>query len=146
VQKYDERIGLCIDVGHTARTGVDPAESIKRCAGRLYDVHLKDIATSEVGSKSRPVEVGRGVLNIHKILGNLLDIKFRGLVGLKYEKDMNDPLAGVAESIGYVRGVLSEIRESRGPPPIAYRPNPPGRRCLVANFAPHEALRREDRP
>jgi inosose dehydratase len=112
VQKYDERIGLCIYVGHTARTGVDPAESIKRCAGRLYDVHLKDIATSEVGSKSSPVEVGRGVLNIHKILGNLLDINFRGLVGLKYEKDMNDPLAGVAESIGYVRGVLSDMKRA----------------------------------
>jgi hypothetical protein len=26
---------------------------------------------------------------------------------LEYEKDMNDPLAGMAESIGYFKGVMS---------------------------------------
>jgi sugar phosphate isomerase/epimerase len=110
VQKHDERIGLCIDVGHTARTGVDPAESIRRTAARLYDVHLKDI--SEASGRSRPVEVGRGVLDIRKILTSLLDVKFGGLVGLEYEKDMADPLAGVAESFGYVRGVLSGMKRA----------------------------------
>jgi sugar phosphate isomerase/epimerase len=110
IQKHDERIGLCIDVGHTARTGVDPADSIRRCSARLYDVHLKDIASNE--GKSRPVEVGRGVLDVRKILTTLLDVGFRHHVGLEYEKDMSDPLAGVAESIGYVRGVLSGMRRA----------------------------------
>ena len=43
VEKYDRRVGLCIDVGHTARANVDPAESIRRCRERLYDLHFKDI-------------------------------------------------------------------------------------------------------
>jgi hypothetical protein len=30
-------------------------------------------------------------------------------VGLYYEMDMNDPLAGVAESIGYIHGVLASL-------------------------------------
>src|SRR5262249_13387582 len=47
IQPYDARIGLCIDVGPTARTGVAPAESTRKCAARLYDVHLKDISSKE---------------------------------------------------------------------------------------------------
>jgi sugar phosphate isomerase/epimerase len=109
IQKLDERIGLCIDVGHTARCGVDPAEAIRKCAARLYDVHLKDLSAIEV--KSRPCEVGRGVLDIRGILQALLDVKFARLVGLEYEKDMNDPLPGIAESIGYERGVLSGMKQ-----------------------------------
>ncbi|MFO0953462.1 MAG: sugar phosphate isomerase/epimerase [Isosphaeraceae bacterium] len=104
-QKLDERIGLCIDVGHTARCGVDPAEAIRKCSARLYDVHIKDISAPE--GKSRPVEVGRGVLDVGAILQALLATKFAYHVGLEYEKDMADPLAGVAESIGYIRGRLA---------------------------------------
>jgi sugar phosphate isomerase/epimerase len=109
VQKLDERIGLCIDVGHTARTGVDPAGAIRRCSARLYDVHLKDISSKE--GRSRPVEVGRGVLDIRGILQALREVGFSGHAGLEYEKDMSDPLAGVAESIGYIRGTLAAMRD-----------------------------------
>ncbi len=67
VQKFDKRIGVCVDVGHTARCGVDPVRAIRSCSARLYDVHLKDLASPE--ANSRPVEVGRGVLDIRGILG-----------------------------------------------------------------------------
>ncbi len=32
IAKYDERIGLCIDIGHTVRTGTDPAQAIRKHA------------------------------------------------------------------------------------------------------------------
>lgn len=114
VAKLDQRIGLCIDVGHTARCGVDPAKAIRTCAARLYDVHLKDL--SGHGAKERPVEVGRGVLDIRGILQALRDVGFGGHVGLEFEKDMNDPLPGVAESIGYIRGTLAAMQGPRRPP------------------------------
>ncbi len=105
IQNYDERIGVCVDVGHTARCGVDPVQALRTCAGRLYDVHLKDLA-SKVG-RSQPVEVGRGVLDVRGMLKALLDIGYSHHVGLEYEKDMNDPIPGVAESFGYIRGTLA---------------------------------------
>jgi sugar phosphate isomerase/epimerase len=108
VQPFDERIGLCIDVGHTARTGLDPTKAIRDCAARLYDLHIKDIASKE--GKSRPVEVGRGVLDIRAMLRALLDIGYGYHVGLEYEKDLNDPIPGAAESIGYIRGTLAGMR------------------------------------
>jgi inosose dehydratase len=108
VQKHDERIGLCIDVGHTARCGVDPAAAFRKCAARLYDVHLKDLAAAE--GRSRPVEVGRGVLDIRGMLRTLREIGFAHHVGLEYEKDKKDPVPGVAESIGYIRGTLAGLK------------------------------------
>ena len=106
--KYDKRIGLCIDVGHTARAKVDPAESIIKCRERLYDVHMKDI--SAMGDKNTPVEGGRGILDTKSILAALIKIKYQGLVGFEYEKDGKDPLAGLAESTGYIKGILNSLK------------------------------------
>jgi inosose dehydratase len=108
VEKYDKRIGLCIDVGHTARAGVDPAESILKCRERLYDVHLKDI--SALGDRNTPIEGGRGILNSKSILAALLKIKYQGLVGFEYEKDAKDPVPGLAESVGYTKGLLAGLK------------------------------------
>ncbi len=105
VEPYDARIGLCIDVGHTARANVDPAEAILKCRARLYDLHLKDI--SDIGPKNIAREVGRGVLDIKLVLHALLEIKYSNLVAFEYEKDENDPLPGLAESVGYTKGLLA---------------------------------------
>ena len=107
VEKFDKRIGLCIDVGHTARAGVDPADSLIQCQERLYDVHMKDI--SAMGDKNTPIEAGRGILDSKAILAALLKIKFQGLVGFEYEKDGKDPIPGLAESIGYNKGLLASM-------------------------------------
>ncbi len=108
VEKFDQRIGLCIDVGHTARAGVDPAEAILKFSDRLYDVHMKDI--SAMGDKNTPIEGGRGILDTRSILAALLKIKFKGLVGFEYEKDGKDPVPGLAESVGYIKGVLVGLK------------------------------------
>jgi len=108
IQKYDQNIGVCIDVGHTARCGVDPVKAIRTCAPRLYDLHMKDIASK--AAKAPPVEVGRGVLDIRGMLKALLEIHYAYHVGLEYEKDLKDPIPGAAESIGYLRGTLAAMR------------------------------------
>jgi inosose dehydratase len=108
VEKYDKRIGLCIDVGHTARANVDPAESIIKCSARLYDLHMKDI--SALGNRNTPIEGGRGILNTKSILAALLKIKYQALVGFEYEKDSKDPVPGLAESVGYTKGVLAGLK------------------------------------
>ncbi|PYV16497.1 MAG: sugar phosphate isomerase/epimerase [Acidobacteria bacterium] len=110
VQKYDARIGLCIDVGHSARARVDPAEAIVKCKARLYDLHLKDLASTE--PKAATLEVGRGVLDIKGICRALLSIRYQHQVAFEYEKDGDDPLPGLAESVGYVRGLLAGMRDS----------------------------------
>ena len=103
----DRRIGLCIDAGHTQRSGIDPSESAERYADRLLDVHIKDVSAAT--AQGRTVEIGRGVIDIPKLLRTLKRINFAGTLALEYEKDEKDPLPGAAESIGYLRGVLAAM-------------------------------------
>ncbi|MDB5320150.1 MAG: sugar phosphate isomerase/epimerase [Phycisphaerales bacterium] len=106
-KNMDERIGCCIDVGHAARAGADPAEAIEKIGARVYDIHLKDL--QRIDRRSIPIECGRGVLDLKAILTALLKINFQGHVGFEHEKDMKDVLPGLAEDAGYVRGLLAAM-------------------------------------
>jgi len=105
IKDLDKRVGLCDDIGHTQRSGVDPSESAIEFADRLLDVHIKDV--SQATAKGQGVEVGRGVIDIPRYLRTLIKVGYTGVVAFEYEKDADDPLAGLAESIGYVKGVLA---------------------------------------
>jgi inosose dehydratase len=107
VQPFDKRVGLCIDIGHSARAGAEPAEAILKCRERLYDIHFKDINNTTL--KGSPVECGRGVLNLRAVCQNLVTIGYDHHVGFEYEKDGADPLPGLAESVGYVHGILASL-------------------------------------
>ena len=104
---YDKRIGLCIDVGHTARAKVDPAEAIIKCKDRLYDLHFKDIDTTE--PKGTTIPAGRGVLDLASILQALIKIRYSYLLSVEYERSPDDPFAEVAETIGYSKGLLAGL-------------------------------------
>jgi sugar phosphate isomerase/epimerase len=107
VKSRDKRLGLCIDVGHTLRTGTDPVQACREARDRLYDMHVKDLAVKT--DKDSQVEVGRGVIDFPSLFKTLVDIGYQGQVGLEYEINENDPLPGMIESIAYMRGVLAAI-------------------------------------
>jgi sugar phosphate isomerase/epimerase len=107
VKDLDRRVGLCIDVGHAARSGAEPAGAIRKCRDRVYDIHMKDLANLQ--GRGKAIEVGRGLLDVKGMLQALLDIKFDGHVGFEHEKDFDEPLPGLAESVGYVRGVIAAL-------------------------------------
>jgi sugar phosphate isomerase/epimerase len=107
VKDRDPLMGICMDVGHTVRIGVDPVECIEKCGGRLHDIHMKD--ETKAAPEGKPTEVGRGVLDIVGILKALAEHKFPYHVGLEYEAHGDNPQPGVRESIGYIRGVLAAI-------------------------------------
>ena len=107
IKDMDKRIGLCIDIGHTQRAGIDPSEPAEKFGDRLLDVHIKDVSAAT--SRGSTVEIGRGVIDIPKFLRTLLKIGYNGVVSFEHEKDGRDPLPGLAESVGYVRGVLAAI-------------------------------------
>jgi sugar phosphate isomerase/epimerase len=111
IQKYDERIGLCIDVGHCARGGVDPIEAIHKCHARLYDIHMKDSLAEPGSKKDIPAEVGRGKLDIKGILQALVDVKYQHIVAFEYEKKEADPRVGLGESIKFVRTTMAKMSQ-----------------------------------
>jgi sugar phosphate isomerase/epimerase len=109
VQPYDPRLGLCIDVGHSARAGVDPTAAILKCRTRLYDVHLKDTRAAAGDTVDQPVILGHGRLDIRSMMAALIQIRYPYQVGLEDEVAAADPVPGVAQSFGYMRGELAAL-------------------------------------
>ena len=105
IKDLDARIGICIDIGHTTRDGQDPSVDILRYKSRIYDIHIKDV--DKAAKEGKTVEMGRGIIDIPKVVETLRKIKYSGSCSLEFEKDMKDPLAGIAESIGYFKGVMA---------------------------------------
>lgn len=108
VGNRDKRIGMCMDIGHTQRIGLDPASEALKYFDRLLDVHLKDV--DKPNPEGDTVEIGRGIIDIKAFLQVLIENQYPGIASFEYEKDGMDPLAGLAESIGYVKGVLSLLK------------------------------------
>ena len=105
VKTMDPRIGCCIDVGHTVRAGTDVIEAIHAAGPRLYNMHIKDLASFT--DKDSQVAVGQGKMPIRAIFEALAKIKYPGFVDLEYEIHGDDPMPGVIESFAYMRGVLA---------------------------------------
>lgn len=104
IKDRDPLLGICLDIGHTVRDGQDPAADILKYGNRIYDLHIKDV--SGANKEGKTVEMGRGIINIPSVIAALKKINYTGRCSLEFEKDMKDPVAGIAESIGYWKGVL----------------------------------------
>ena len=121
----DKRLGVCLDVGHERRAGVDPVDFIRKHGDRIYDVHLKNIKIDP--AKNLAKEGPRGELDIPGILKALAEVGYAGVCHIEYEKDFEDNLAEVAESFGYYRGVADTIRVAPKMQPV-----PAGANTLTA--------------
>lgn len=108
VRNMDPRVGLCIDVGHTARTGVDVVESIREAGPRILDMHMKDLR--DFSGKATQCAVGEGKMPVVEIFRQLIRMKYQGGVMLEYEIHENNPLPGMKESFAYMRGVLAGLK------------------------------------
>jgi inosose dehydratase len=105
IRKRDPGIGLCLDIGHAMRAGQDPVVAVQSYADRLFDMHIKDV--NAVGKGDHAIETGRGIIDFKGLVETLKKVNYRGNCSIEYEKDMTDPLPGLAESVGYFRGVIA---------------------------------------
>jgi len=103
IKNKDARLGLCLDIGHAQRAGVDPAKAVLKYDKRILDLHIKDVTKAVNDGKA--IEAGRGIIDFPALVKALRKIKYPGHCGIEFEKDMKDPLPGIAESLGYFKGV-----------------------------------------
>lgn len=76
IKDLDARIGICIDIGHTTRDGQDPSVDLLKYKSRIYDIHVKDV--DKATKEGKTIEMGRGVINIPKVVETLRKIKYSG--------------------------------------------------------------------
>lgn len=107
VKNRDPRMGLCLDVGHSARTGVNVVEWIRRAGPRLFDMHVKDLR--DLMGKDSQCAVGDGAMPIVAIFRQLKAMSYQGGVMLEYEIHADNPVPGMMKSFAYMRGVLDGL-------------------------------------
>lgn len=108
VKNMDPRMGLCIDIGHTVRTGASVLDSIELAGKRLLDFHIKDL--KNLKERDSQCEVGDGAIPIAAIFKLLKKVKYTGNANLEYEINLKDPLPGMVKSFAYMRGVLAGMQ------------------------------------
>ncbi|MGQ7869536.1 sugar phosphate isomerase/epimerase family protein [Sunxiuqinia sp. sy24] len=108
IKDMDPRMGLCIDIGHTKRIGRSPSQDVKDFFDRVLDIHIKDVTKADHDGST--CEIGHGVIDFNQFLNDLVDLNYDGVIALEYEKDGDNPFRGMAESMGYVKGILSTMQ------------------------------------
>ena len=122
VKDLDARIGFCLDVGWEYACGRDVAETVRKYGARIYDVHLKNFAVDLPGgrilSKEVPhsftaVPMPRGKIDYDKVFTALSEVGYEGACSFEYERDFENNFGGLAESVGYTRGICDAIHVSQ---------------------------------
>ena len=107
IKNMDSRMGLCIDIGHTIRIGRDPSKDFESFFDRVYDVHLKDV--TKAAEDGETCIIGRGVIDIPSFIKTAVKLNYKETLSLEYEAESSDPLPGMMESLGYIKGILATI-------------------------------------
>jgi len=108
IKNYDNRIGLCFDTGHAQRAGINPIEAYNQYAARVLDIHIKDVEAAKADAQE--VELGRGIIDIPALVSSLYKHSYSGRCSIEYQKNLDEPLEGIAESVGYFRGVCKALK------------------------------------
>ena len=105
-QGRGKRIGACCDTGHWVRSGLDPVECLKKMAGRIITVHLKDVIESG-NPAARDVPLGTGKANYAAVLKELRRQGFQGAMSIEYEHESPQLMNDVAQCVAFVEQTVA---------------------------------------
>ncbi|MFW5878154.1 MAG: sugar phosphate isomerase/epimerase family protein [bacterium] len=103
----DDRFGICVDVSHVVRSGMDPVDQLKIVRPRLLDMHIWDV--SEASKEGKAVRPGKGVLDFKAILSTLVGFDYAGSLSIEYGSEAENPVPAYIETKGYIEGVLAGL-------------------------------------
>lgn len=110
VVNRNKYIGVCADLGHWLRSGLNPLESLKKYEGRIFDIHAKDLIPSKEGFNGyHDVPWGTGISNFSGMMHELKRQGYRGTITVEYEYHFENSLEEVKESVEYFNRVVTRI-------------------------------------
>jgi len=108
--KDHPNFGACADLGHWPKSGVDPAEGVKKLEGHIIALHLKDIAEFN-NTKIQDVPVGTGVVDFPAVFAELKRQNFKGPIYIERDaEDKPSNLPSVIQTIKYYNEQVSKLQ------------------------------------
>lgn len=98
VKPHSKRIGLCADIGHWVRSGIDPVDALKKYGDRVITFHVKDL--SEFGKpEAKDIVWGTGVSKIKDVMAQLKAMGFKGALSVEYEDHPKNQIELVGQCV-----------------------------------------------
>lgn len=108
--KDHPNFGACADLGHWPKSGIDPAEAVKKLSGHIISIHLKDIAAFNDPSL-KDVPVGTGVVNFPAVFEELKKQNFNGYIYIERDaEDQPSNLPSVLQTIKYYNEQVGKLK------------------------------------
>lgn len=96
IANRNKYIGICADLGHWVRSGLNPVESLKKCNGKIFDVHAKDLILESGANKGyHDVPWGTGSSNFPGMMRELKNQLYKSTVTVEYEYNWDSSLPEV---------------------------------------------------
>lgn len=105
--KGHKNFGVCADLGHWPKSGINPMDAVKKLSGHIIGIHLKDIAEMN-NPELLDVRVGTGIVQFPEIFEELKRQHFDGYVYIErdsIESPSNVP--SVIETVKYFRDKIN---------------------------------------
>src|SRR6478672_2455522 len=107
--KNHPNFGACADLGHWPKSGINPLDGIKKLAGHIIGIHLKDIAAYN-NPKLVDVPVGTGVVDFPAIFQELKRQGFKGNIYIERDaQDKPSNLPSVIQEVKYYNEQVSKL-------------------------------------
>jgi len=108
--KGHPNFGVCADMGHWPKSGVNPLDAIKKLSGHILVIHLKDIAAYN-DPKLVDVPVGTGVVDFPAILAELKKQNFSGYIYIERDaQDQPTNLKSVIATVKYYNEQVAKLK------------------------------------
>ncbi len=108
--KDHPNFGVCADLGHWPKSGINPLDAVKKLSGHIIGIHLKDIAAYN-NPALKDVVVGTGVVDFPAIFAELKKQGFNGHIYI--ERDSIEPggnLKSVIQEKNYYNDQISKMK------------------------------------
>jgi L-ribulose-5-phosphate 3-epimerase len=108
--KDHPNFGVCADLGHWPKSGIDPLEAVKKLSGHILVVHLKDIAKAN-DPTLKDVPVGTGIVNFPAIFAELKKQNFAGYIYIERDaEDKPSNLPSVIQTVAYYKDQVNHLK------------------------------------
>jgi inosose dehydratase len=109
IKDHHKLIGACVDTGHFLRSKEDPVKAVRELKGRVYGVHVKDVA--ELQKRTKNVVIGTGHLDVVGLFQALQNVKFpaNGALSLEYEDNPQNPIDDMKQCLAAAREAIAKV-------------------------------------
>lgn len=108
--KGHSNFGVCADVGHWPKSGINPVEALKKLKGHIIALHLKDIAAYN-DPRLKDVVVGTGIIDFPEVFRELKRQNFTGYIMIERDADEKpNNLPSVKQTIDYYNRQMKKLQ------------------------------------